>query len=288
MKAGTHNHLKMKRLKRLLQVPLYRAVGILEMLWLLCVDCCDEGNIGKFTDEEIADYLEWDGDACELVRALANSGWLDANTEQRYVVHDWLEHCPSFIKDRVRMRRAREVKEQKNTLPDHQQRTYVSSSPNNLEPSRTDHEPDAACHVSSYSIPSQSIPTQPIPVVCPETNAEPSSAGPPPQPQVVEPAVMEFPCDGNPNAWRLTTSQLDQWQTLFPSLDIRAECQNALAWVLALPARRKTARGMPKFLVNWFGKSQNRGGQRAALSRPTLPGQCSVVPKLGGSPHDSP
>jgi len=116
MKAGTHNHVKTKRLKRLLGIPLYQAVGILETLWLLCTDCCDEGNIGKFTDEEIADYLEWDGsDSFALVQALLNSGWLDRCDVNRYVVHDWLEHCPQYIKDRLRMRESRVSKANKIT-----------------------------------------------------------------------------------------------------------------------------------------------------------------------------
>lgn len=91
MKAGTHNHLKVKRLKRLLGIPLYRAVGILETLWLLCIDCCDEGNIGKFTDEEIADYLEWDGDPSALARGLSDSGWLDPHDTERLVVSGWAD-----------------------------------------------------------------------------------------------------------------------------------------------------------------------------------------------------
>jgi hypothetical protein len=79
----------------------------------------------------------------------------------------------------------------------------------------------------------------------------------------VEPAVLEFPCDGNPSAWRLTASQAAEWQRLFPSLDIVSECRAALAWVLADSSHRKTARGMLKFLVGWFGRSQDRGRGRA-------------------------
>jgi hypothetical protein len=80
-----------------------------------------------------------------------------------------------------------------------------------------------------------------------------------------EPAVLTFPCDGKPNAWLLTESQLANWRSLFPSLDLLAECRTALAWVLADTTRRKTARGMPKFLVGWFGRAQNgRRGQVAS------------------------
>jgi len=162
MKAGTHNHMKTKRLKRLLGIPLYRAVGILETIWLLCADCCDEGNIGKFTDEEIADYLEWDGDASELVRALSDSGWTDSDKDSRLVVHDWLEHCPEYIKDRVRKREARSVKVAKTGNDFNKQRTYEQSEPDKTGQDRTKTGHDPATTVYSQPIPTQPIPTNPI------------------------------------------------------------------------------------------------------------------------------
>lgn len=162
MKAGTQNHLKTKRLKRLLKIPLYRAVGILETLWLLCVDCCDEGNIGKFTDDEIADYLEWEGSPSELVRALSDSGWTDLDSHGRPVIHDWLEHCPEFIRDRVRKRIARHSKD----CNDHSSRckttTYAPPESDKTGQDRTNTGPDRDLTVYVNSIPTQPIPTQPI------------------------------------------------------------------------------------------------------------------------------
>jgi len=160
MKAGTHNHVKVKRLKRLLGVPLYRAVGILETIWLLCIDCCDEGNLGKFTDDEIADYLEWDGDPHQLVSALASSGWIDSHESHRFVVHDWFSHCPDFIRERVRMRhgRAKKDREQREI------RTYDASAANKSEQNRTDGEHSAACSPLVQSSPVQPSPTNSLPV----------------------------------------------------------------------------------------------------------------------------
>lgn len=162
MKAGTHNHMKTKRLKRLLGIPLYQAVGILESLWLLCTDCCDEGNIGKFTDEEIADYLEWDGDASELVRALSDSGWTDSDKDRRLVIHDWIDHCPEYIRDRIRKRQARSDKASKphdEEIDPNNQRTYASSEPDKAGQSRTDTGHDRDLTVYSKPIPTHSNPT---------------------------------------------------------------------------------------------------------------------------------
>jgi len=67
---------------------------------------------------------------------------------------------------------------------------------------------------------------------------------------------MVFPCAGNVAAWDLSSRQIAEWRRLFPGLDIERECLGALAWVKA--NRLKTAKGMPAFLVRWFGKAQDR------------------------------
>lgn len=90
---------------------------------------------------------------------------------------------------------------------------------------------------------------------CTETNAVasssvPTSTGPP-----TEDVLMVFPCDGAVKTWTLTSAQVDRWRVAYPSLDIEAECRKALAWVEAHAERRKTARGMPQFLVRWFSRA---------------------------------
>ena len=90
--------------------------------------------------------------------------------------------------------------------------------------------------------------------VCPET-ATPSSG-----PAGAAEAVMTFPCDGKPKTWTLTAAQAAEWQAAFPTLDVRGECRKAGAWLDADPTRRKTARGMKRFLVGWLGRAQNRRG----------------------------
>lgn len=70
--------------------------------------------------------------------------------------------------------------------------------------------------------------------------------------------VMTFPVDGKgKKTWHLTAKHIAEWQQSFPALDITAECRKALAWINANPSRRKTHRGMPAFLVNWFSRAQN-------------------------------
>jgi hypothetical protein len=86
-----------------------------------------------------------------------------------------------------------------------------------------------------------------------------------------EPVLLEFPTVGpGGSAWRLRRVQVDEWQTAFPNLDVLAECRKALVWVAANPGRRKTGRGMPKFLVGWCSRAVDSGRVNSAVGKPAV------------------
>jgi hypothetical protein len=72
---------------------------------------------------------------------------------------------------------------------------------------------------------------------------------------------------------------VDQWSELYPKLDILNESRRALAWVLADPMRKKTARGMKRFLTGWFGRSSDRtrGGSQSTNNGDSRPGSFDGV-----------
>ena len=255
MKTGTTAKSKFKKLKRRLGLPLCQVVGILESLWLTTYSDAPDGDIGRMSNEDIAAAIEFDGDPDALIAALADSGWLDRSERFRLIVHHWSQECANFHKGNYRRHGKLFADEVEAGLLGTVPGSLLGSVPGTV---LEDGPRDRATK------PNQTKPDQPKETSCSET-AKPSSLpfDPPPE----EPAVLEFPCDGNPSAWRLTGSQLAEWGKLFPSLDLLAECRAALAWVLADPSRRKTARGMPKFLVGWFSRSQNRGGKEGTHGR---------------------
>ena len=78
------------------------------------------------------------------------------------------------------------------------------------------------------------------------------------------PTLLEFPVVGaDGERYQLSEAQAAEWAALFPGLDARQEFRNALAWVLANPGRRKTVKDMPRFLVGWLTRSNDRGRGRA-------------------------
>ena len=97
MKANTPELMKFKRLQRRLKVNVAELCGLLELLWISTAKNAPRGNIGKFTNEEIAIGCYWDGEPDEFVAALVECGWVDECEENRLVIHDWADHAPSWV-----------------------------------------------------------------------------------------------------------------------------------------------------------------------------------------------
>lgn len=89
-------------------------------------------------------------------------------------------------------------------------------------------------------------------------------------------AVLEFPVIGNPSrpTWALSQAQIDEWAVAFPGMDILGHCRRARAWLLA-NRKKKTARGMPRFLNSWLAREVDRPapaqrGPRQQLDTPDV------------------
>ena len=101
MISGTVNHVKFKRLKRMLSLNEWECVGLLESLWMMTARSHICGDIGKSDNIDIAAAIEWDQDEDLLVSALVKCGWLDEHPVHRLVVHDWNIHCPNHVKGNI-------------------------------------------------------------------------------------------------------------------------------------------------------------------------------------------
>ena len=75
-------------------------------------------------------------------------------------------------------------------------------------------------------------------------------------------SVMTFPVKATadkPKEWPLTQAKLDEYAETFVGMDVLGQCRKARLWCVENPAKRKTARGMGKFLFGWIERSNNRG-----------------------------
>jgi len=103
LKKGTSRHPKLLMFAKMLRITRRDAVGLLELLWEFTTDHAPRGDIGKWTNEAIAEAVDWKGSAEKLVEALllcgsGRAGWLEPHIECRLLVHDWQEHAPSWLK----------------------------------------------------------------------------------------------------------------------------------------------------------------------------------------------
>lgn len=175
MKEGTENKLKFKKLKRRLSMPEWQVIGLLEAIWKLTRSSAPEGDIGRFSNEDIAAGIEYDGDADELVNHLVETCWLDEDEEFRLIVHDWSDHVPTYMKG--------QMKRYKKQFADRaaKERHHAVSEPCNepqFEPPDTSTEitkaPNEPCSdPATKPIPNQTNPPPPKPPQ-PEPANEPS------------------------------------------------------------------------------------------------------------------
>jgi hypothetical protein len=71
------------------------------------------------------------------------------------------------------------------------------------------------------------------------------------------PTVMEMPLrDGSHFA--VTEADIAKWRKFYPEVDIPLTLREQVAWLESNPGRKKTRRGMPRFINAWFLKEQEK------------------------------
>jgi hypothetical protein len=98
VKRGTPDHPKVVRFAKVLGARRHVAVGLLEMLWHLTARYTPAGDVGKWSDDEIATALDWDQDPARLIGAFVVCGLLEPHPMHRLIVHDWPEHADDSVK----------------------------------------------------------------------------------------------------------------------------------------------------------------------------------------------
>lgn len=157
MKATTTASIKFMRLKRKLALPHWQAVGLLESLWVFAMANAMDGAIGRHSNEDIAAALEWSGDPDQMILALVETGWLDRHPDARLAIHDWEEHCPTYVKG-IMSRKGKSFVSSRPyaTLPSEQHSSQPSSQPSTpLDPTE---KPSQSSDLPILGLPIQSLP----------------------------------------------------------------------------------------------------------------------------------
>ncbi len=56
--------------------------------------------------------------------------------------------------------------------------------------------------------------------------------------------------------------KIDIWKTTYPAVDVEQELRKMVAWSHSNPTKRKTRRGVDRFINSWLAREQDRGGSR--------------------------
>ena len=64
----------------------------------------------------------------------------------------------------------------------------------------------------------------------------------------------------NGDDWQPEESDVIAWQRAFPAVDVYRELSAMESWLDANPTRRKTAKGIKRFVNSWLSRAQDQGG----------------------------
>ena len=64
--------------------------------------------------------------------------------------------------------------------------------------------------------------------------------------------------------WQPEEGDIIQWQRTYPAVDVHAELAKMESWLDANPAKRKTSRGIKRFVNSWLSRAQDSGGSSPA------------------------
>jgi hypothetical protein len=204
-------------------------------LWMWCVEYAPDGDLSRYSAEEVEFALGWTLDPGVLFAALRTCGFIEDKDDGRMVIHDWEEHQGKWLAklddNRRRIRKWRKAKAKADAGVT---RTELVRNGNERDNRREDKTREDKRTVTESSEPLRAT----------------------------EPVVLIFPVVGDPKVtdWGLTKSVLSELEKAFPGVDVRGQCEKARVWLNANPTRRKTARGMYQFLFSWVERVQNRGG----------------------------
>ena len=81
------------------------------------------------------------------------------------------------------------------------------------------------------------------------------------QSEQVEPPVITLLLNTG-EEYGISQSNVYEWSELYPAVDIMQCLRNMKGWLLANKSKRKTIRGINKFIIKWLQNEQDKGGTR--------------------------
>lgn len=75
------------------------------------------------------------------------------------------------------------------------------------------------------------------------------------------PTVIELPAIGGALV-AISAADVAEWSDAYPAVNVRQQLAAIRSWLNVNTQKRKTAKGMKRFVVSWLSRDQDRGGSR--------------------------
>ncbi len=92
------------------------------------------------------------------------------------------------------------------------------------------------------------------------------------------PPVIALPLNTG-EEYPICSDKVGEWSSLYPAVDVMQQLRNMRGWLLANPDKRKTKRGINRFVVSWLSREQDRGG-RGVMPNPSRGATVRSEPSL--------
>ena len=84
---------------------------------------------------------------------------------------------------------------------------------------------------------------------------------------VKETFVIALPLNDK-TEYQVSLTKVSEYKELYPAVDISQELRNMRGWLLSRPDKRKTRRGITRFINDWLARSQDKGKPRDYRKEP--------------------
>lgn len=81
------------------------------------------------------------------------------------------------------------------------------------------------------------------------------------EPEAASAPVFALPLNDG-TEYSITEKQVEEWSRLYPAVDVMQNLRGMKGWLDSNPVKRKTRRGISKFINGWLARTQDKGGDK--------------------------
>jgi len=218
-------HPKLVKFARSIGVSRHEGLGILVDLWTWAVDYTDNGDLSKYTSDDLAAALNIQSEAAlithDLLDALEASGFIDID-DGKLTLHDWDLHQGQLMAQReANKERQRRYRERKRNV------------------TRTKHDGNAA-DIDDNAATIRNETNETIQDV--QTSQERQAL-------ILDPSVELLTWD---SLEPITQGHVTRWRELFPDVNMEVELEAMRVYLHGAPESKRPKKTLARFGLNWL------------------------------------